>query len=106
MDRTSALDDLPIQDGFFMNKMLAFMSDANQPNIDRTENDWRLNFRRDRIDSEDLVCLIPSVHSRKNDFPIEIENQINIQNESTSKKRKNSMQSTEELNCFTEFRVF
>lgn len=105
MDKTSIFDNLPIEESFNFSKAFVHMSDVSQQNSEQFYLDRRQTFRRDRIDSEDMVFLLPMPRSNRNEMMLEIENQQNFQSENTTRKRKNSTQSVEESNCLAEFRV-
>jgi hypothetical protein len=105
MDKVSVFDNLPNEETFNFAKAFAHISETTPQQTEQIYLDWRQNFRRERIDSEDLAVLFPMPSSNKNELAIDIENNHNMSNDNTNRKRKNSVQSVEETNCLAEFRV-
>ena len=100
----SIFDDLPVHDNYNLSKAFAFLTETTQSCSESLLLDVRNNFRRDRIDSEDIVFLPPLPSLKQRDLPTEVE-LTNFSQDNTVRKRKNSTQSQEEQNLLSEFRV-
>ena len=100
----SIFDDLPIHENYNLSKAFVFLNETVQSNSDSFLQDMHQNYRRDRIDSEDIVFLPPKISPKFCELTVDAE--INSLNQDNSlRKRKNSMQSQEEQNLLSEFRV-
>lgn len=100
----SIFDDLPIHENYNISKAFVFLNETSQGPSESFLPEVRHNFRRDRIDSEDIVFLPPILSVIHRELTVDAELN-NFSQDNTVRKRKNSMQSQEEQNLLSEFRV-